>query len=67
MAGTYKTDFGRALQMIYQQVQSRRHWASDVWTDTHAGKGKEIRMLEYACGPGNVSLVSDYSVQNNVS
>ncbi|KAL4892667.1 S-adenosyl-L-methionine-dependent methyltransferase [Aspergillus ambiguus] len=56
MASTYKTDFGQALQTIYQEVQGRRHWASDTWTDTEAGKGKEIRMLEYACGPGNVSL-----------
>lgn len=58
MASTYKTDFGKALEILYRTVQARRHWASEVWNDTEAGKGKDIKMLEYACGPGVISQVS---------
>lgn len=57
MSKTYKADFGDVLAKMYRTVQDRRLWASDTWTDTEAGKGKEIKVLEYACGPGTVSLV----------
>lgn len=58
MATTYTADFGKALEVLYRTVQGRRHWVSEVWNDTEAGKGKEIKMLEYACGPGVLSQVS---------
>lgn len=57
MASSYKADFADALVTLYRLIQSRRSWASDVWTDTVAGTGKEIKALDYACGPGVVSLV----------
>ncbi|KAA8649764.1 hypothetical protein EYZ11_001690 [Aspergillus tanneri] len=56
MSKSYKTDFSSALETLYRTVQSRRLWISDKWTDTEAGKGKEIKVLEYACGPGTTSL-----------
>ncbi|PLB50186.1 S-adenosyl-L-methionine-dependent methyltransferase [Aspergillus steynii IBT 23096] len=56
LSKTYKDDFSDAMAKMYRTVQERRLWASDTWTDTEAGKGKEIKVLEYACGPGTVSL-----------
>ena len=43
MASSYKADFADALVTLYRLIQSRRSWASDVWTDTVAGTGKEIK------------------------
>ncbi|KAF9885170.1 hypothetical protein FE257_000619 [Aspergillus nanangensis] len=54
MAKSYNTDFADALKLLYREVQSRRQWASNTWTDT--GAEQEVKMLEYACGPGTVSL-----------
>ncbi|RAL03796.1 class I SAM-dependent methyltransferase [Aspergillus ibericus CBS 121593] len=56
LAKSYKTDFQKGLEAICRQVDSRRSWISDIWTNTEAGNGKEIKMMEYACGPGAVSL-----------
>ncbi|KAK1147653.1 hypothetical protein N8T08_000995 [Aspergillus melleus] len=56
LSKTYKADFDDALALMYRTVQDRRLWVSDTWTDTDSGKGKEIKVLEYACGPGTVSL-----------
>lgn len=60
MSKSYKTDFSDFMTKLYRTVQDRRPWVSDTWTDTDAGKGKEIKILEYACGPGTVSLVSAF-------
>ncbi|KAE8150433.1 S-adenosyl-L-methionine-dependent methyltransferase [Aspergillus avenaceus] len=57
MARTYKAGFEKSIEMICRQVQKRRLWASDTWIDTEAGQGKDVKMLEYACGPGHVSAV----------
>lgn len=56
-AGSYMNDFSGVIQSICNQVENRRFWISDKWTDTEAGKGQELRMLEYACGPGAISAV----------
>lgn len=50
-------DFSGVIQSICNQVESRRFWISDKWIDTEAGKRQELRMLEYACGPGAISAV----------
>ncbi|KAE8355366.1 S-adenosyl-L-methionine-dependent methyltransferase [Aspergillus coremiiformis] len=55
MSKTYKTQFEKSLKILYRVVQEKRLWASDTWIDTEAGQGKEIKMLDYACGPGTVS------------
>ncbi|KAL4811174.1 S-adenosyl-L-methionine-dependent methyltransferase [Aspergillus unguis] len=55
-ARTYKSDFSKAMETVTNVVRNERTWISDTWTDTEAGKGKDIKMLEYACGPGHVSL-----------
>ncbi|OJJ57444.1 hypothetical protein ASPSYDRAFT_46589, partial [Aspergillus sydowii CBS 593.65] len=55
---TYRSEFGKVVETLINVVKNKRTWASDTWTDTKAGKGKEIKVLEYACGPGHVSLVS---------
>lgn len=47
--------------MVAGQTLEHRQWISDRWTDTEAGQGRELRMLDYACGPGSISLVSDLS------
>ncbi|EAW06906.1 class I SAM-dependent DNA methyltransferase [Aspergillus clavatus NRRL 1] len=54
-ASSYNGDFRNVLETIYNQVQSRRSWISDIWNDTETGKDPEIKVLEYACGTGAVS------------
>ena len=58
MATTYKDKFAQSLKMLSEQTAKHRSWISDRWTDSEAGKGQEIKMLEYACGPGVISMVS---------
>ncbi|KAL5334732.1 S-adenosyl-L-methionine-dependent methyltransferase [Aspergillus crustosus] len=53
---TYRSEFPKVVETLIKVVQDQRTWASDLWTDTEDGKGKEIKMLEYACGPGHISL-----------
>ncbi|OGM50118.1 SAM-dependent methyltransferase [Aspergillus bombycis] len=55
LSKTYKTRFEKGTKLLYRLTQEKRLWCSDVWTDTEAGQGKEIKVLEYACGPGVVS------------
>jgi hypothetical protein len=59
---TYQSDFVKVVETLVNVAQSQRTWVSDVWIDTEAGKGKELKMLEYACGPGHISLVSGYTL-----
>jgi hypothetical protein len=56
MATTYKEKFGESMRMLSEQTLANRLWISDQWTDTVA-QDQEIRMLEYACGPGHISMV----------
>ncbi|KAL4791191.1 S-adenosyl-L-methionine-dependent methyltransferase [Aspergillus venezuelensis] len=53
---TYKAEFPKVVENLINAFQDNRTWFSDAWTDTAAGKNKEIKLLEYACGPGYVSL-----------
>ncbi|RDW94048.1 class I SAM-dependent methyltransferase [Aspergillus mulundensis] len=55
-AATYKSGFEKVVETLVNVVQEQRSWVSDTWVDTEAGKGKEIKALEYACGPGYISL-----------
>lgn len=57
LAASYKGRFADASRMLASQTLQHRSWISDRWTDTESGSGKEIKMLEYACGPGVVSMV----------
>jgi hypothetical protein len=61
MATTYKDSFAQSLKMLSEQTVKHRSWISDRWVDTEAGKRQEIKMLEYACGPGAISMVSSPS------
>ncbi|CAG7917701.1 unnamed protein product [Penicillium olsonii] len=56
LATSYTGRFADASRMLASQTVQHRNWISERWTDTAAGKSKEIRMLEYACGPGVVSM-----------
>lgn len=56
MASQYRERFGKATSQLATLVQDRRLWISDKWADTDAGKEQNLRMLEYACGPGAVSM-----------
>ncbi|KAL1964014.1 hypothetical protein VTN77DRAFT_7560 [Rasamsonia byssochlamydoides] len=49
------SNFAEACKRLAEEVKSRREWISTKWTDTQDGEGKEIKLLEYACGPGTVS------------
>ncbi|KAL2853772.1 S-adenosyl-L-methionine-dependent methyltransferase [Aspergillus pseudoustus] len=53
---TYKTDFRKGIETLVKVAQTQRTWVSEVWADTEAGKGKTLKMLEYACGPGHISI-----------
>ncbi|KAL6239118.1 hypothetical protein BDW75DRAFT_199687 [Aspergillus navahoensis] len=55
-AAVYKSEFEKVVETLVNAVQDQRTWVSDTWVDTEAGRGKEIRVLEYACGPGHISL-----------
>lgn len=57
MATAYKDRFANVMKTLSEETFKHRSWISDRWTDTEAGKGKEIRLLEYACGPGVISMV----------
>ncbi|RAL09654.1 class I SAM-dependent methyltransferase [Aspergillus homomorphus CBS 101889] len=56
MASTYNDEFKDFIAANCREILNHRAWISDTWTDTESGKGKEIKMLEYACGPGPVSM-----------
>jgi hypothetical protein len=57
MASTYKGRFGDALRMLSTETLQHRDWISNRWTDTEAAHGQEIKMMEYACGVGAISMV----------
>ncbi|RAO68882.1 uncharacterized protein BHQ10_004894 [Talaromyces amestolkiae] len=54
-ARDYDTGFEKGISMMREETLRHRLWISSRWTDTAEGKGKEIRLLEYACGPGHVT------------
>ncbi|KAJ5174365.1 uncharacterized protein N7482_000242 [Penicillium canariense] len=55
MAATYQSKFADSMKILSNQTLKHRLWLGDRWTDTEAGRGQEIKMLEYACGPGVIS------------
>lgn len=59
-AHDYDKGFEKAISMMKEETLSHRLWISPKWTDTAEGKGKEIRLLEYACGPGYITRVCFY-------
>jgi len=54
-AFSYNTDLLEGMKFVFDEVRARRSWISSKWTDTPEGQGKEIRVLDYACGTGNLS------------
>ncbi|KAJ5854744.1 hypothetical protein N7534_007287 [Penicillium rubens] len=56
LSAVYKDRFADGLRMLSAQTLQRRHWINDRWTDTEAGRGQQIKLLEYACGPGVISM-----------
>jgi hypothetical protein len=56
LAASYKGQFADAQRMLSAETVQHRNWISNRWTDTEAGKDQEIKMLEYACGPGVISM-----------
>lgn len=57
IATTHQTDFAELTKRTILELQEQRHWISDKWTDTDAGKDHEVKILDYACGAGTVSKV----------
>lgn len=53
----YEIEFQEAIRMLCEETESRRLWISSKWTDTPEGNGKEVKLLDYACGPGYISRV----------
>ncbi|KAK5795929.1 hypothetical protein VI817_005214 [Penicillium citrinum] len=56
MATEYKDRFADSMKTLSEQTLKHRFWLSDQWLDTEVGKDKNIKMLEYACGPGVISM-----------
>lgn len=54
-AHNYDTGVEKGIIMMKEETLSNRLWISSKWTDTAEGQGKEIRLLEYACGPGHIT------------
>lgn len=69
MATAYKDRFANVMKTISEETLKRRSWISDHWTDSEVGmgKGKEIKMLEYACGPGVISMVCLLTSRNSMA
>lgn len=57
MASTYKDEFADSMEMLSDKTLEHRLWISDTWTDATTNPDQEIKMLEYACGPGHISMV----------
>jgi hypothetical protein len=58
MATEYKDTFANAMKTLSEETLNHRLWLSDRWADTETGKDNDVKMLEYACGPGVISMVS---------
>lgn len=56
MASAYTDRFASFTKILTEETLKHRLWLSDQWTDTEAGKDNEVKMLEYACGPGVISM-----------
>lgn len=56
-AHNYDTGFEKGISMMKEETLKHRLWITSKWTDTAEGKEKEIRLLEYACGPGHITRV----------
>jgi predicted transcriptional regulator len=67
MATAYKDRFANIMKTLSEQTLKHRSWISDRWTDTEAGKGQEIKMLEYACGPGVISMVCHLALRHVIA
>ena len=57
MAASYQERFASSMKILAEQTLKHRLWISDRWTDTLTGQDRDVQMLEYACGPGVVSMV----------
>lgn len=57
MASTYKDEFAESMKLLSDKTLEHRLWISGTWTDTAINPDQEIKMLEYACGPGHISMV----------
>lgn len=57
MAVNYQGRFANIMETLSKETLKNRSWISERWTDSEVGKGRDISMLEYACGPGVISMV----------
>ncbi|KAJ5935034.1 hypothetical protein N7466_004581 [Penicillium verhagenii] len=55
LAVSYQDRFADSMKMLSEQTLQNRLWISDQWKDT-VSQDQDIRMLEYACGPGMISM-----------
>jgi len=67
-AKTYNTKFQKTIEQLIAQIQQRREWIGVKWVEeeesgsspdrsTERKEGKEVRLLDYACGTGLVTRV----------
>ncbi|CRG87794.1 hypothetical protein PISL3812_04815 [Talaromyces islandicus] len=57
----YEIDFEEHIRMLCEETERRRLWISSKWSDTPEGNGQEVKLLDYACGPGYMSrLLAPY-------
>ena len=45
-------------QKVTESLQARLDWAGIPWANVGSGGDREVRQLDYACGPGLMSRVS---------
>jgi hypothetical protein len=56
-AQAYLTDFAEGTKFLSEEAKRRRQWVGSMWTDALEGKEQDIKLLEYACGPGYITMV----------
>ncbi|KAL3486542.1 S-adenosyl-L-methionine-dependent methyltransferase [Aspergillus germanicus] len=67
VATTHQNDFGELIEAAIREFKARRGWITPALNDPPTSKGeagKELRVLDYACGAGTVSkALAPYATQ----
>lgn len=58
-AKTYNTKFQKTIDQLIKQIELRREWIGVKWVEEDE-QGREVRLLDYACGTGLVTRVCYY-------
>jgi hypothetical protein len=62
VATTHQNDFGELIEAAIREFKAQRGWITPALSNSPSSEaGKELRVLDYACGAGTVSKVSNYT------